>query len=142
VDTCESLAADLAVLTDAIGDPDIDLDTERRAFIAATKLAIASYLGMSMTMAVDGHEVSITVDERGATPIATSLLIPLPAVSSAEGGSTLTLYAATPGAFVDLAADLSYALGLPEAALVLDDHLADHKPEFVQDVCGKQRLGN
>jgi hypothetical protein len=33
------------------------------------------------------------------------------------------LYAATPGAFVDLAADLSYALGLDRTHLVLDQHL-------------------
>lgn len=115
---------DLAVLTRALDDPEIDLETQLHTLITAVEAAIASYLGMTMTIAADGHEVSLTVDAPGATPIATSLVIPLTAVSTAEAGSTLTLYAATPGAFVDLAADLGYALGLPDAAMVLDTDLA------------------
>lgn len=119
-----SLATDLAVLTRAVDDPEIDLEALLHAFTTAARLTIASYLGMTMTVAVDGHEVSVTVDDHDTTPIAASLVIPLTAVSSAEAGSTLTLYAGRPGAFVDLAADLSYALGVDHTDLVLDDHLA------------------
>jgi hypothetical protein len=49
----------------------------------------------------------------------------LAAFSPTETGSDLVLYAATPGAFIDLAADLNYALGLHPAALTLDDDLTE-----------------
>ncbi|MDP9094783.1 MAG: hypothetical protein M3N95_18055 [Actinomycetota bacterium] len=45
------------------------------------------------------------------------------AISGAHGSSSLLFYAADPGAFVDLAADLSFALGLELSDLVLDRHL-------------------
>ncbi|PZS34949.1 MAG: hypothetical protein DLM58_04840 [Pseudonocardiales bacterium] len=49
--------------------------------------------------------------------------IPIGVASSGNSASTLTLYAATtPGALVDLGADLGYALELPPAALVFDEH--------------------
>lgn len=90
---------------------------------------MASYRGMTMTIAADGEQVSLTADDGAAgaggaaAEIAASLLIPLAAVSETLAGSSLLLYAATPGAFVDLAADLCYALRLDPASLVVDDHL-------------------
>ncbi len=38
-------------------------------------------------------------------------------------GSAVVFYAATPGALVDLAADLQWALHLPPGAMLLDRHL-------------------
>ena len=121
-----ALAADLAALTDALDHDDVDLETQLDAFTAGVTLAVASYLGMRMTIAVNGCEVSFSAPDNLATTtpaIGTSLLIPLTVVSNAQPGSTLVLYAATPGAFVDLAADLGYALGPDHTALVLDEHL-------------------
>lgn len=119
-----SLAADLAVLTRTIGRPDVDLDAQLHAVIKAANFAIDSYLGMTLTIVVDGQPVTVTAREDVTTQIATSLLIPLGPARSGGATTTLTIYAANPGAFVDLAADLSYALGLPYAALVFDDHPA------------------
>jgi hypothetical protein len=123
VDVSAALAADLALLTQALDDSGIDLEAGLRAFTADLKLAVSSFTGMTMTIALDGHDVSFTVHEDATIQPATSLLIPLATVTPTGAASTMLLHAATPGAFVDLAADLSYALRIEPAALVLDGHL-------------------
>lgn len=128
MDISAQLAADLADLSQALDD-DADLETTERDFAAAAKLAVTSYLGMTMTMIAGGHEVRLNVPDhnRAVHEIGASLLIPLTDMAATESGSSLVLYAATPGAFVDLAADLTYALQVGPDALVLDAHL---KPLF------------
>lgn len=116
MDTPTPLTVDLASLQEQLD-----------GFGVVVKLAVASYLDMTVTVAVDGHQVRFTAPERATTTgpaVGASLLIPLSLVSLAEPGSTLVLHAAAPGAFLDLAADLSYALGLDPHALMLDAHLA------------------
>jgi len=122
VDISAALTADLALLTQALDDSGIDLEAGLRAFTADVKLAVASFTGMTMTIALAGHEVSFTVHDEATIQPATSLLIPLAIVTPTDAASTLLLYAATPGAFVDLAADLIYALRIEPTALVLDGH--------------------
>ena len=123
MDISAALAADLALLTQALDDSGIDLEAGLRAFTAGLKLAVASFTGMTMTIGLDGHDVSFTVHDHATIHPATSLLIPLAPVTPTDTASTLLLYAATPGAFVDLAADLIYALRIEPTALVLDGHL-------------------
>jgi len=122
VDISAALAADLALLTQALDDSGIDFEAGLRAFTADIKLAVSSFTGMTMTIALDSHDVSFTVYDGPAIQPATSLLIPLATVTPTDPGSTLLLYAARPGAFVDLAADLIYALRIEPTALVLDGH--------------------
>lgn len=107
-----------------LDDPGIDLKAQLPQLIADVRHAVASYLGMRMTIALDGNEVSFTIHHATGS-IAASLRLPLTAFSPTETGSNLVLYAATSGAFIDLAADLSYALGLHlhPAALPTDDDL-------------------
>jgi hypothetical protein len=121
----ESTAAALALLTRAADDPDIDLEERMHAAIAAVEFAVTSYLGLTLTITVQGHEVSFTAGDHSENQAGTSLRIPLSLGPATEAASTLTLFAATPGAFVDLAADLSYALGTPNVDLALDEHLAE-----------------
>lgn len=126
MDISAALAADLAVLTQALEHPDIDLEQGLRAFTANVKHAVTSYTGMTMTIALEGHNVSFTVHDNPTTAAAaalTSLQIPLAALTTTDTASALLLFAATPGAFVDLAADLSYALNIHPDTLVLDAHL-------------------
>ena len=123
MDISARLAASLTVLTEALDDPEIDLEAELRRFTTDLKRAVDSYVAMTMIIAADSHAVSFAVHEDVTSAPATSLLIPLAEVSAADTRSTLLLFAARPGAFVDLAADLSFALGIDPAALVLDDHL-------------------
>jgi hypothetical protein len=125
VDISDALAADLARLTQARDTDDIDLETHLNAFANDVKLAVPSFIGMTITIALDGHEVSFTVRDSSiaAASTRTSLLIPLAALTTTDAAGTYLLYATTPGAFVDLAADLSYALGIGPTNLVLDGHL-------------------
>jgi hypothetical protein len=124
LDISAQLAADLAVLSQAL-DEDVDLETTVRDFSAAARLAVSSYLGMTVTVITGGHEFSADVPEHAAAEheVATSLLIPLANLTDSDSGSSLVLYAATPGAFVDLAADLTYALQVGPDVLALDTHL-------------------
>jgi hypothetical protein len=48
MDSCDSMAADLAVTTRAIDDADVDLETELGAVVAAARSAINSYLGLTL----------------------------------------------------------------------------------------------
>lgn len=123
------VAADLASLTGLLNEPDVDLESELRALSVNLNAAISSYLAMTVTISLDGHRISFTVLERADTAqdgpgvTAASLLIPLSGAIDGAGGNTLVVYSSTAGAFVDLAADLSYALGVELSALVLDAHL-------------------
>jgi hypothetical protein len=94
-------------------DGDDALDTSLAAFTAAIETAVPSYVGLQMIIGQDGHPVTLTriAPHRTAT---TSLRLPLRILGPRfDAESRVTLYAATAGAFVDLAADLSYALHLP-----------------------------
>ena len=89
------------------------LDESLAAFTAVIEVAVPSYLGLQMMIGQNGHPVTLTriTPHRTAT---TSLRLPLTVLGPRfDAESRVTLYAATAGAFVDLAADLSYALHLP-----------------------------
>ena len=121
-----ALAADLTALTEALDDPPVDLENQLRALASDLARAVASFSGLTMIIRLDGHDVSLfagAAADVGAGAAETSLEIPLSALSGAQDGSSLVVYAAIAGAFVDLAADLSYVLGLNPIWLVLDQHL-------------------
>ncbi len=124
--TPESLTAALATLTRAIDDPDIDLDAQLGDLRATVEGAISSYRGMTLTIAVEPQTVHLSTLPRATAQIATSLTVPLTAVGASQPFATLTLYAGTPGAFVDLAADLNYALGAHDDPAVLDRDLTPY----------------
>jgi hypothetical protein len=89
------------------------LDESLAAFTAVVEVAVPSYLGLQMTIGQNGHPVTLTRITPHPTA-ATSVRLPLTALGPKfDSRSRVTLYAATAGAFVDLAADLSYALHLP-----------------------------
>jgi hypothetical protein len=101
-----SISLDSNTLDDA-------LNASLAAFTADIEAAVPSYLGIQLTIRQDGHPVTLTriTPHRTAT---TSLRVPLTVLGPRfEPDSRVTFYAATAGAFVDLAADLSYALHLP-----------------------------
>jgi hypothetical protein len=137
-----ALLADLAILTEALDDPDMDVTETLRRVARDAQIAVASYVGLSVVIELDGRQLTLTAFERFAGPadIQTSLSTPLPlgqrsarSDSPTEAGITLVLYAATPGAFVDLAADLSWLAAdtLPGLrGISLDEH---RKPELVQN---------
>ena len=120
-----TLVADLKSLTDALDQPGTDLEALLRGLADDARRAVRSYLGLKMTLIVDGHQVTLTAMDELANPgdIATTALLPLPALIDAEPGSVIVFYAGKAGAFVDFAADLSFTLGLRLDVIVLDEHL-------------------
>jgi hypothetical protein len=89
------------------------LDASLAALTADIEAAVPSYLGIQLTIRQNGHPVTLTriAPHRTAT---TSLRIPLTVLGTRfDPDSRVTFYAAAAGAFVDLAADLSYALHVP-----------------------------
>lgn len=120
-----ALRADLDALTEALGEPGTDLTALVAAVTADIRVAIDSYVAMSLTLLVDGYPLTFTIMDQVAEPpaIGSSVVLPLRVICAAAPGSELVLYAAKPGAFVDLVADLSYAVGIAMDAFVVDAHL-------------------
>jgi hypothetical protein len=135
VELSDAVVADLAALTAALDEPDTDLAKLIQRLGDSCTLAVGSYLGFSITLIVDQTPISFSVLEDFLDPseILTSVMFPLNALGEhALGehapGSEVTLYAGTPGAFVDLAADLAYALSAKPDAVQLDQHLTPPDP--------------
>jgi len=121
-----ALAADLATLTQALDDPDPDVQSLVQALARDTMLVVPSYLGVSLSIAAGvDTDFSFTVLAHTASQkdVRTSLQLPLARISDSTALGTLTFYAASPGAFVDLAADIGWALRLDPGVLLLDTHL-------------------
>lgn len=91
---------------------------------------VPSTLGLSITVHLSEIDLTMTTLPEGVTP-QTSLRIPLSMWANFEAGSDVVFYASTPGALVDLAAELGWALGLSitwasppvDHVLVVDQHL-------------------
>jgi hypothetical protein len=127
-----ALAADLALLTEALDLPTADVATSLSLLMAQAAVAVPSYAGLTLRMSVDGTVTEVsTLDGTGSDgSIATSLRFRLPgsapavrATEMAAPAVDIVLYAATPGAFVDLAADLAWLTARSLDMFVLD---ADH----------------
>ena len=87
------------------------------------RLAVRSSVGLSLTVLMDPDQpVTLTSIDHFTEPsdIVTSLRLPL-TWATMDTGSMIIFYAGVPGAFVDLAADLSHALRLAPGAIVLDE---------------------
>lgn len=126
MDISAALAADLAALTEGLGDSQVDLETQLGSLAGDLAHAVASFTGLTITIRLDDQTVSFSARAAAGVGIAateTSLEIPLSTLAEVQGGSSLVLYAAVAGAFVDLAAELSYILDLDPQVLVLDQHL-------------------
>jgi len=123
-----ALAADLGVLTAALDEPGAHVLHSLHRLEVNAQAAVPTYLGLNV--AVDGSDPPFTFRtlEDGATDnVRTSLRLTLPA--GADDGRpapliALIFYAATPGTFVDLAADLAWLTGRPQSDFALDQHLS------------------
>jgi hypothetical protein len=113
VDPLATLLAHLQDLTASIGQDDQDLDDTLGTLTAALHSTANTYRGFQLTLVEDQWPVTLTAFGDGRTvPVGTSLRLPLVLVSPAvDPESRVVFFAGTPGAFTDLAADLSYALG-------------------------------
>lgn len=135
VEITAALAADLAILTQALDESDADLADALRQLVADVRLAVPSYLGLTLTSADARYPLALTAMEpfAHAGDVASTLLVPLTEDSAEDAGVQLVLilYAARPGAFVDLAADLCWLTGRQLIDFPIDQHLnlPDADPE-------------
>jgi len=113
VDLATAPFAHLQDLTVSIGEDDQDLDDTLGALTAALRSTASSYCGFQLTIVENQCPVTLAVFTDGPDiPVGTSLRFPLKLVSPVvDPESRAVIFAITPGAFTDLAADLSYALG-------------------------------
>lgn len=129
-----ALVADLGVLTEALDDPSIDVAETFRNVARDARLAVHSFIGLSVVIGIGVRQATLTSFEspHGPANVLTSLSVPLPLGRGATATETppraeisLVLYASAPGAFVDLAADLLWlsADTLPDLeGISLDRH--------------------
>lgn len=130
-----ALATDLALLTAALFDVSVDPRTDiaqtMLGFATNARLAVASFLGLTITITkrtralADQVVLRLTLldDHNDPGDIKTSLVLPGPTDTTADQpGIQVVLYAATPGAFVDLAADMAFLTGNALDGADLDQH--------------------
>ncbi len=117
------LSDQLDALTNALAEPGTDLQDVVAALADDVTAAVPSFLGLTLTVLLDGRPVTVTaIDPDLVAAAGTSLQLPLERLAGAAPGSSVVFYAGRPGAFVDLAADTRYAYGL-DGDVVLDGHL-------------------
>ncbi len=100
---CAAIDQEPAVLT----APLVELGRELKA-------AVSSHLGVQVTIVTEqGLPVTLTdfAPETDVSTIATSLRLPLAALTRNGACGHITFYGGRPGSLVDLAADLSFVLG-------------------------------
>jgi hypothetical protein len=118
------LAAELEILTATLDEPGADIAHSLRQLALAAASAIASYLGLSVLVAHSDPPLAFTSlgDGVAADDVRTSLQVVLPGVGDGLTVAVI-LYAGSPGAFVDLSADLAWLATRPLSDFVLDEHL-------------------
>lgn len=125
------LAADLNALSEAVDDPDIDIADTMTQLGDAAAAGVESYLGLSVALAGDAAAVQLSTISDQDCDIGSSVLIPLTALTAAMPPTaviSLVLYAATPGAFVDLAADVAWMTGRDISEFRVDQHRTPPAP--------------
>ncbi|MGS0687292.1 ANTAR domain-containing protein [Nakamurella sp. GG22] len=128
-----SLADDLDVLTQALGDPVLDLGAVLGVLTDDLLAVVPSYLGLSMTLQVDRTPVTFTfLTAAGCADVRASLWLPLVPPGAPGRGGNVVFFAATSGAFRDLADDARWMFTLYGQA-VLDGHLPSAGPAGRED---------
>jgi hypothetical protein len=125
VEATSALATELASLTEALDEPGTDLEILLQRLSYHCALAVNSYLGFSIILVIDDEPITFTLFDESVDhlDIATSATLPLDVLGNFGTGSAIAFYAANPGAFIDLSADLSFALGLPPGVIQLDNDM-------------------
>jgi hypothetical protein len=113
VDLPAVVLAHIHDLAASIGDDDRDMSDALGALTTALLSTASSYCGFQLTVVDNEWPVTLAAFTDGHdVPVEASLRLPLGLVSpTVDGESRVVFYAEVSGAFTDLAADLSHALG-------------------------------
>jgi hypothetical protein len=133
VDLTDDLADDLELLTQALDEPGADVAETLERLAGDVQNSVDSYLGLSVSITANGPRfelMTILDKDTQQDQVHASLLVPLAPSIIGAITVTLVLYAATPGAFIDLAADLAWITGRTLAEFRLDEHRA-LPPKFI-----------
>ena len=131
MDIPHQLITHLAELSAALDEDGTDLQAMLEVLTDDLAAAVPSILGLTMTIphgqndehGFDGDRVTLNFLPPGLVgSVSTSMLLPLDALGVTGPGGTVVFFAARPGAFVDLAADTSFAYNL-DGHVRLDEHL-------------------
>jgi hypothetical protein len=110
VDLPSALASHLRDLVESVGAGDDTVVDSLDGLTGHLRTAVSSYHGLRLTLVLDEWPVTLTAFSviDGERPV-TSLRLNLSSQGSGfDPDSQVVLYAGTPGAFVDLAADIDY----------------------------------
>ena len=110
-----ALLRDLLDLSSSVELDEDGLGARLAALVTALRAAVQSYRGMYLTLVEGDESVGLSAfDSTEDGAITTSLRLPFAALGPGfHVGSRVVFYAASPGAFVDLAADIGHALHAP-----------------------------
>jgi hypothetical protein len=140
VEIHSALAAELAVLTEALDAPGADVAGSLLRLASEARAAVMSYRGVMVVIESADPPIAFTAFDDGAETgdIRTSLMLGSAMVRrDALPRVSLVLFAAVPGAFVDLVADLTWMTGHPLTEVILDQHLPvrvdDHAGDTLQN---------
>jgi len=118
-----TLAEDLDALTEALGDPVLDLEAVLSVLTDDLTSAVPGYLGFSMTLYRDGTPITMTsLVTTTAAGACASLWLPLAPLGALRPDGHMIFYASAIGAFDDLTADARWMFNL-NGAVVVDGHL-------------------
>ena len=130
VDLTDGLLSDLRHLVDGLdADPSVVL-APLEALRGQLRQTVTSFTGLRLTIGPEHHPVVLSdfVSTRAGLDVRSSLTVPLSSFAMMATDGEITFFAGLAGAFVDLAADLRFALGLSEDALDLDQQLTPLGP--------------
>lgn len=123
MDLPNALIDDLTLLSDALDDPVTDLQAVLDVLADDLAAAVPSYLGLTVTLYVDGNAVVFsTLDAGNTVEIRASLLLPLAPLGATISTGSVIFYSGADGAFIDLADDARWIFNL-NGHPVLDAHL-------------------
>ena len=122
-----SMIEALTLLTEALDDPEADIAHSLQVLTLDAAAAIPSHRGLSVVVPHSDPPLTLTVlvDGAVAADVRTSLRFTFAGQDRPRESSTVViiLYAGSPGAFVDLAADMAWLTGRPPSDFVLDQHV-------------------
>jgi hypothetical protein len=117
-----ALVEGLTLLSDALDDPISDLQAVLSVLTDDLAAAIPTYLGLTVTLHVQGDSVIVSTLDTGHVDVRASLLLPLLPVGASATTGSVAFYSGTGGAFIDLADDAKWIFNL-NGPPVLDAHL-------------------
>lgn len=121
-----AMGANLDLLTAALDDPGADIAHSLHQLTLMAVDAVPSYLGLSVAVPQADFPLTLTsLSDGSVADVRTTLCWSLPGPGDSRNSLAVAiiLYAGSPGAFVDLAADLSWLAAGRLGDFVLDQHL-------------------